>query len=278
MIDYTHQNQMSYEQNNMSTGYSRSAPPGLLVSIGALCTAIAPIGSMAEEAVFSPDIHWTEAQTVVADEEAGTADSVLANLFAPGGLPASADVDAAHGLANGDVLFSLESTLELGGVVYRPNDVIRFDGKSWTKELDGRASGIPDGVNIDAITKSAESLLFSVDVGSVLGSVTVSDADIVAYDGGTFSIAVSADDVGIESAADVDALHMDNQGALIMSFETAGQVGGIHYRDEDLLALDDTTWSKEADNSAASWAPVDLDAWSMVFSRNIIFSDGFEQD
>ena len=262
----------------MSKNIRKQHLTNCLISLVVFSALISPIESWGEVAVFSPDIHWSNGETVVADEQAGTADSALSNLIAPMGLPARVDVDALHGLPNGDVLFSLESVHKLGNMTFRPNDVILYDGESWTKELDGRVSGIPDGVNIDAIAKSGELILLSFDIGAVLGSLAVSDSDIIAFDGETFSITLSADEMGIEPEADVDALHFDENGTLIMSFDTAGQVGGIHYRDEDLLALNGSVWFKTVDNIAVSWTSVDLDAWSMVFLRNVLFSNGFEQE
>jgi hypothetical protein len=259
----------------------RTMPPVATIrffAVTALAMSAAPVFSNTNVPAFSPDIHWSDGQTVVADEQAASG-TVLQNLFGAPGLPASADVNAMHGLPDGGVLFSLETTLELGGIVFRPNDVIRFDGESWSKALDGRAAGIPDGVGIDALAMSGENLLFSIDVGASLGgALAVTDADIVAWNGAVFSMVLLSGDAGIDAAADVDALHVDGQGRLLMSFDTAGQVGGINYRDEDLLMLDSSTWSMEIDNSAVAWQPVDLDAWSVVFLDDLLFIDGFEAE
>ena len=88
------------------------------------------------------------------------------------------------------------------------------------------------------------------------------DADVIAFDGANFSSFLDANDTGIARSADVDALHVDSQGRVLVSFEGGGELGGIDYRDEDMLAWASPGWSMEFDGSAddAAWQPVDLDA------------------
>jgi len=253
----------------------------LTVLVSATISCVSTMaGSPAQISAYSPDIHLNHADRVVADEGSAFQYGSGLSLINFGDLPDAADVDAIHGLANGDVLFSLESSIVLGGTLYRPCDVIRFDGKQWSKELDGGAEGIPDGVNVDAIAMSGKMLLLSFDVGAQLGTVTVNDSDVIAFDGNAFSLFIDASNTGIEHASDVDALHIDGQGRVLVSFDGAGVLGGIHYHDEDILAWVSPDWSLEFDGSAddAAWQPTDLDAWSIVFISEIFFSDGFESE
>jgi hypothetical protein len=250
----------------------------LVAVLASLNSASSLANGLLEYPAYSPDIHLNHVQKLVDDEDAAFDFGPGLGLVFFGALPDAADVDAVHGLASGDVLFSLETSLILGGTVYRPCDVIRFDGNQWSKELDGRAEGIPDGVNVDAVAMSGETLLLSLDVGAQLGAVTVSDSDVIAFDGNAFSIFIDASNTGIDRASDVDALHINAQGSVLLSLDVAGELGGIHYRDEDLLAWASPEWSLEFDGSAddAAWLPADLDAWSVVFFDDNIFKDGFE--
>lgn len=229
---------------------------------------------------FSPDIHLDHGNGLAADEESAYLSGGGLRKIRLGLLPDSADVDAVHGLADGDVLFSIETSIVLGGALYRPSDVIRFDGTSWSKEFDGRGEGIPAGVNVDAIAMSGGVLLLSLDIDTELGSTVYSDADVIAFDGADFSTFLDATDSGIAISADVDALHVDSQGRVLVSLDGGGELGGINYRDEDLLAWSSPDWSMEFDGSAddAAWQPVDLDAWSLVFVDDNIFKDGFESN
>jgi hypothetical protein len=249
-----------------------------VVALAALASASSLANNPTKHSAYSPDIHLNHVQKLVDDEDAAFDFGSGLSLVHFGDLPDAADVDAVHGLVNGDVLFSLESSIVLGGTLYRPYDVIRFDGSTWSKELDGRAAGIPDGVNVDAIAMSGETLLLSLDVDAQLGATTVNDSDVLAFDGNDFSIFLDASITGIEAASDIDALHVDDQGRVLVSLDGTGELGGIHYRDEDLLAWESPDWSMEFDGSAddVAWQPADLDAWSIVFFNDNIFSDGFE--
>lgn len=253
----------------------------LLVASSISAAFMSPVSLAADLAqfpAFSPDIHLAHSNAVVPDEESAYPSGSLLMLINLGTLPVAADVDAIHGLSNGDVLFSLETSIELDGTLYRPSDIIRFNGTGWSKEFDGLAEGIPSGVNIDAIAQSGETLLFSVDVDAVIGSVTVNDADVIAFSGTDFTVFLSAVSSGIDAVSDIDALHVDSKGRILVSFDSGGFLDGISYRDEDMLAWSSSTWSLEFDGSAddTAWQPADLDAWSIVFIDDIVFSDGFE--
>lgn len=205
---------------------TNDTPRHLAILVALMLAVHNPITSLAGDllpgSIFSPDVHMNRSQGTIADEAAAllfTSDQIDLGV-----LPDAADVDAVHLLSTSEVLFSLESSVVLDGVLYRPCDVIRFDGALWSKEFDGRAEGIPDGVNVDAIAMSGANLL--------------------------------------------------------VSFKTSGDLGGVNYRDEDLLAWASPDWSQVFDGSSAdpAWLPVDLDAWSVVFIGDDIFKDGFELD
>jgi len=245
---------------------------GLVSAVPANAAELTPVD------VFSPDIHLGHSNGLAADEELAYISEGTLGMASLGVLPDSVDVDAVHGLSGGDVLFSIDTSIVLGGALYRPGDVIRFNGDSWSKEFDGIGAGIPAGVNVDAIAMADGVLLLSLDIDAELGSTMYSDADIIAFNGAVFSTFLDATESGIPGSADVDALHVDSLGRVLISLDGGGELGGINYRDEDLLAWASPSWSMEFDGSAndTAWQPVDLDAWSLVFVDDNIFSDGFE--
>lgn len=253
------------------------------IVVAVLMTAplAAPLGLAAVEApnpAFSPDIHVFLAPSLIADEDVaidlagGVARVVLGNL------PASADVDAVHGLPGGDILFSLDTAVLLGGTLYRACDVIRYNGSGWAREFDCQGEGLPAGVNVDAVAMSGGSLLISLDIDTVIGGQFYSDSDIIAFNGSSFSKFLNAGSAGIDVSADVDALDVDDQGHVLVSFDTTGNLGGVNYSDEDVVSWNGASWSLAFDGSAddAAWVSADLDAWSMVFMNDLLFRDGFE--
>jgi hypothetical protein len=251
----------------------------LLAVLPLVAAAQSALGAQGSSHAYSPDITIDSAGFAVADEDAvieSGASMVLAFL---GSLPGFVDLDGLHGMADGDVLFSLTTNVALGGAFYRACDVIRFDGSTWSKALDCAAAGIPANVDVDAVAESAGTLLFSIDIDAELDGALFSDADIIAYTGNGFSTFTSAASIGIDASLDVDALHIDPQSRLLVSFDTAGEFGGIQFRDEDVLAWNEPGWSLVYDGSAGNPALVaaDIDAWSvLVVGGELIFSDGFE--
>jgi hypothetical protein len=243
------------------------------------CLAIPYATAGTEYPVLSPDITIVHSSTVVADEDAAEQLGASVTKVFLGNLPGSADVDAVHTLDNGDVLFSLDTTAMLGGTAYRPRDVIRFSDSGWSKEFDGVAAGIPDGVNVDAVAMSGDDLLISVDVGAAFGGLNVEDSDVIAFDGADFTLFLDASAAGISEAADVDALYLTPGGDILLSLDSGGTVSGIVYADEDLLSWSSPTWTLFFDGSAddSAWLAADLDAWSRTaFLHDLFFEDGFE--
>jgi len=227
---------------------------------------------------FSPDIQVFIASTLLEDENVAVDQGGSVSLAALGALPVSTDLDAVHMLPGGDILFSLDTAVPLGGTLYRACDVIRYNGLSWSKEFDCWDKGLPAGVNVDAVAMTSANLLISLDVDAQIGGQFYSDSDIIAVDGRGFSKFMDAASAGINASADVDALEVDDQGRVLLSFDTAGTLGGINYADEDVLAWNGANWSLEFDGSVrdAAFVSADVDAWSFLIAGELLFRDGFE--
>lgn len=235
-------------------------------------------GAEAQSTAFSPDIHIALPAITLADQDAGTGSLSGPGKLNLGNLPNATDVDALHGLSNGDVLFSVDVPTVLGNTTYFPSDVIRWNGAQWSLEFNGRANGIPDGINLDALAMVGSSLLFSIDVSAVLGGIYFTDSDVIAFDGEDFALYLQASSAGIGQATDTDAVHVNGQGGVLLSFDISESVAGITFADEDIILRANSSWSLNVDGSAANvaWIAADLDAWSTAFPADIFFRNGFE--
>lgn len=218
----------------------------------------------AQPVVFAPDVSVDLAGTIVEDEQVVLDDGVGPITPVPlGALPVEASLSAFARAANGDALFSLDTTLDLGGVVARPGDVVRWDGASHSIEFDAAAAGVPHGASIDALGVDATDLLLSFDVTVELpAGVIVADEDLVRFDGASFSLLFDGSAEGVPRALDLDgAVQRATDFVLLLSFDASGTVAGIAFDDEDVLAFDSTgpTWSLHYDGSAAHAALVAAD-------------------
>ncbi len=66
-------------------------------------------------------------------------------------LPAAASIDALDFVSSGEVYFSLSADGLLDGASFADEDVIWWDGASFSVIWDGSAQGLPAGADLDAL-------------------------------------------------------------------------------------------------------------------------------
>ncbi len=199
------------------------------------------------------------------------------------GLPDRVDLKDFHIDPNGDVLFCLDIGATLGGIYFRPADVIRRSAGTFSKFFDAAAAGVPAGVHCDGVARSgiAGSLLLSFDRTFAVGGLTVRPADVIAFAGGFGAKLIDSSALGLAARLNVDAV--DSIGTatdLLISFDTGGQVGGVTFADEDILQLrlSDSTWSKRFTVIGFSdrWGAANLDGLATASNADTLFNNGFE--
>jgi hypothetical protein len=231
-------------------------------------TAATPL----DEVQVSPDVT-VDLDVLLADDEDVVVDDLMGTLalVGLGGLPDPADVDGYHQLPNGDVLFSLDTTLALpGGVLAHPGDVLNYDGIDYSLEFDSVAAGLPESVNVDAVgLVGVRDLLLSLDIMADVNGMTVDDEDVLRFDGATFTLHFDGSAAGVDGALDLDAVHhIEANGHLLISFDGSGSLGTVSFDDEDVLEFDPdaATFAIVYDGSAEhiGWLSADLDATFVV--------------
>lgn len=245
---------------------SQSAPFGVVVLGCALFAITAHAQTMV---TLSSDITVDLAGTTYTDEDA-VLDDQLGGVTPQslGTLPANVDVTGYEELANGDKLFSLDTTADLGGgVTLHTSDVGRYDGVGYSIEFDGSAEGVPDGSRVDAVTvASSGDLLLSFDTTVDLGGgVVAADEDLVSFDGANFALVFDGSAQGLCEALDLDGASLDiDTGRIGVSLDGSGSVGGVDFDDEDILEFQPvgSSWSLQYDGSSvhASLGPADVNA------------------
>lgn len=238
----------------------------------------APIASGAQstlsEADVSPDITVLIGSNTIDDQDV-VKDDFTAGPFAIadlGAIPASAEVTAYHLASNGDRLFALDTTADLGGFTALRGDVLRYDGVTYTVEFDSAGNGIPAGTITDAVSVSlAGLLLLSFDTTVDLISVVADDEDLVSFDPGTgtFGLVFDGSAAGIDPALDLNAAAaIRGTDRLLLSFDTSGSVSPLgSFDDEDLLEWEPVsgTWAAgltyDGDANHVALAPADVTAF-----------------
>ncbi len=166
--------------------------------------------------------------------------------------------------AGSEVLYISSTTGgTVGGVSFADEDILAFDTGTgqWSMYFDGSDVGVTNDVNAFAILSDGSLLLSFVNsTTSVPGVGTVEDRDIVRFvpaslgasTSGSFEFYFDGSDVGFTSTAqDIDALHVQPDGSLIISvIGSSNVVSGT--QDEDLLLFTPTSLGA---NTSGSWSP-----------------------
>ena len=273
-------------ENAMQTRIGRMIAPLIVAVHSSLLLLSAPLLAATPliDVRSSPDITVDLSGTIPDDEDVLADDLTgTVTLLNIGSLPGQADLDGYHRLPSGDQLFSLDTTAQLpGGLTAAPGDVVRFDGTTYTLEIDGTAEGLPSNALVDAVGMiEGGDLLLSFDITVSVDGITVDDEDLVRFDGVTFSLFLDGSGAGVTAALDLDAVHhLDPNGHLLLSFDGSGTLGGVDFDDEDVLEYDPVgaTWEMAYDGSVqhSGWPQGDLDAVHAVAAVAGAVPDGDE--
>lgn len=187
---------------------------------------------------------------------------------------------------------SLTSSQTVGGVSASDEDILRFDGASWSLFFDGSDVGVgsPDLFAFSFLDTDTLLMSFASDV--TVNGVTAAPQDILRFDAtslgsttaGTFSLYFDGGDVGLDNSSGekIDALSLLPDGRLLISTNGNPSVPDVAGKDEDVLgflptSLGDTTsgtWSLFFDGSDVGLSETsgeDVDALDVV-GGNIYFS------
>ncbi len=169
------------------------------------------------------------------------------------GLPATTGLTALHD-DGGTILFATRSAVLLPGSIFlERRDVGSASGGSFGVALDGSAAGLPASAGVDGVSRDVGGdLLLSLDTFVSVGGVAARNADVLRWDGASFSLYFDASSEGVPAGLGVDGVHYDPVGDdLLLSFDGAGSIDGVSFGREDVVRFDPNlgTWSLELDAS-----------------------------
>jgi hypothetical protein len=207
----------------------------LYMAIIAAFAAVAYAATPLSQLRYTPDITINLSGTVVAPNAVADENPIGALSLAASGL--SANVAAYHN-AGAVQWFVFDTTVVLpGGITATPRDIISWNGASYSRIFQGSANGLPDAVAIDALSSTnGGDFLISFDTTVALpGGITAGPADVVRYNGGTWSLYFNSTAAGVPAGLNLDGLTYLSNGHLLISFDTAGAVGGVTFASSDIL-------------------------------------------
>lgn len=259
-------------------------PLSLVVFIAALLAVTSAESRVADpwyltiDPVYQLDSLTVHPGVVVEFNVASDSYTELVNLVSP-----PVEIDAFERIDDETFYFSVNMHDDLLSQVASPGDVFFFDigNGTLTKVLDGRSVGLPDGVNVDAMTLAENGdLVISVDTHVNLGGTVYDDADLIRFDGSTFSMFVDGSTLGLEDTADIDAVTLFSHDRIVVSTKTGGKVGGLVYNHADVLFANTDGNIKRIELSLSKQVGTtsDLRTLSGAELPDVLFQDQFESD
>lgn len=169
----------------------------------------------------------------------------------------------------GSAALSPDIATELDGVTFHDEDVAADDLAGTT--LFVPIGSIPSEAALNAYHEDPSNgdQLLSFDTTVELpGAIVVEPGDVARYDGTAYSVEFDASAEGIPSGVVTDAVSQTAGGALILSFDTTVDLGGLVVDDEDLVSFAGSTFTLVFDGSAEGVAAgLDLDAVHRIDSN-----------
>ncbi|HSF61849.1 MAG TPA: PKD domain-containing protein, partial [Gaiellaceae bacterium] len=182
--------------------------------------------------------------------------------------------------------FSIETAQTLSGIPVTAQDIVAFDGQSYSLLVDGSDVGLDaSSENIDAFALLADgSVLLSTTGNPSLPGISGSkDEDVLALSPGlrgevttgTWAMYLDGSAVGLEaSGEDVDAVELLEDGRLLVSTSGAVSVTGVSGADEDVLAYTPGapgTWALYVDGSDLALTNSSEDVDGVAFRDGTVY-------
>ena len=200
------------------------------------------------------------------------------------GLPDTANLRDFQIDSSGIALFAVSAGFSASGTYFDPADVIASDNGVFIKVFDASVAGVPKGVHCDGVARLGSNgiLLLSFDTTFNVAGISVRPADVIAVNGNAFGVKLlDARALGLPANLNLDAI--DSIGTstdLLISFDSAGQVGGVAFTSADVLQLHlaDGSWSKRFTLLAFSdrWNTANLDGLGTAPVSDFLFDNSFD--
>jgi hypothetical protein len=142
------------------------------------------------------------------------------------------------------IILSTDATETLGGLTFTDGDLAEYNPTTDTATLyfdEGLFSGVGEEITAVHILANGN-IILSTETGATLGGLTFGNGDLIEYnpttDVGTLyfdeSLFVGGDE-------DIDAVHILDNGNIILSSTAASILGGLSFSESDLIEYNPTT-------------------------------------
>jgi hypothetical protein len=152
------------------------------------------------------------------------------------------DIDAVSMLANGNIVFSTEEEETLFGFTFRDGDLIEYNPVTNMVSLFFSEDLLSNGADIDAAcVLDNGNIVLSSQSPTKLGGLRFNDGDLVEYNPTTDFARLLFSEGYFSEDEDIDAVSILENGNILLSTKTPGQLGGLRFRYNDLVEFDPST-------------------------------------
>ena len=187
-------------------------------------------------------------------------------------------IDGVHMLDSGNIVISTDKSATLGGLSFGPGDLVEYDVGSDTATLyfDGGALFSDPNTNVSAFHLLDNGhIVLGTDTPATLGGLSFSELDLVEYDPVTDTATLVFDSAVAGSNKTITALHILDNGHLVMSAKSGWFINGSKFGVTQLVEYDpgtNTTTLYSDIGSQLVGPPNKLGAAHILDNGNILFS------
>ncbi|HZM23530.1 MAG TPA: hypothetical protein VFC02_17390, partial [Anaerolineales bacterium] len=156
---------------------------------------------------------------------------------------------------------SLSGNQTIGGVTSADEDILRFDGTTWSLFFDGSDVGAGSSDLFGFSIVDSDTILMAFSSAITVNGLTINPQDIVRFEAtslgstttGTFYMYLDGSDVGLDTTAEkIDSVSLLSDGRVLVSTTGNPSVPNLTTgKDEDVLAFSPTSLG---DGTSGSWA------------------------
>jgi hypothetical protein len=137
------------------------------------------------------------------------------------------------------IVLSTAGDATLGGLAFRDGDVVLYDDVALTATLLFNEDAFGASENVDAFyLEAGGDILLSTVAAATLGGLSFRDGDLVRYDRVNDVATLLFDEDLFSNDANVDAFTVLPNGNFVLSTEAGETLGGLTFRDGDLVEYD----------------------------------------
>ncbi|MGI9203362.1 MAG: DNRLRE domain-containing protein, partial [Woeseiaceae bacterium] len=232
------------ENKFYSSDQGGSPQPRLVVTYICECGTPCPGIVVGQNVILSTEGNATLGGLSFTDKDLAEFDRIAdtATLFFDGALLGlDQDIDAVYVLANGHIVLSAINTINLGGITAENEDLIILDpvADSATMLFDGSALFTSGSTDISAVhVQDNGHLLLTNEYSATLGGVNFGPTDIINYDPESNVATMFLDGSTVGLTAWIDAVHLLDNGHIVLSTDGSATLGGLSFAEGDLVEYD----------------------------------------